>query len=129
MTPELKKKLLRNQVNLNFMIMDLTEDELLVLIKEEQQNKKRLPYVIRCYRRLSILRKRREKGLVLAGVFKANSALNAGASSTEIKAFKALKEEQKGKKRIGVLNSLYMAYYESRREREEAQLKEFRFGT
>lgn len=127
MEQKLKQKLLKNQVNLNFKIMELSEGELLELIRSEQTNKMRSRYISRCYARLSILRKKREKGLMMAGKLSITNIGTVNASTDEMKTLNALLDEQCGKGRTGPMNELYMSYHRARRFREEAQLSKLKF--
>lgn len=126
MDRDLKEKLLKNQVNLNYKIMELSESDLIELIRSEQEGMRRAQYITRCYRRLSILRKRREKDLLSAGHM-AHLDTILGTSTDEVAALDSLISEQDGQKRAGVLHALYMQFYSARRRREEVQLSELRF--
>ena len=120
-----KEKALENQATLHYHIMDWSEDELIEVIEAEQDDKKRIGYLLRVYSRLSKIRKTRERGELRMGML--DSETDA-TGKPELTLLVALLDEQDGKRREGVLKSLYSPYHNLRRNRELLSLSNFEFG-
>lgn len=124
MDRQLKEKFLKNQTFLNINIMELTEADIVELIKAEQVGRARINYLKRCYSRFSILRKKREKGALIAGSLHIKLEK---PSKEELDAYNAMIQEQEGKCRSRELTKLYGSFYDARRGKEEEMLEGFKF--